>query len=62
MSSMELSQALNSLDARKLQEATKAFMSVDKALTIRRGVVAGKEQLDQRLRRAIAAYLAGTAV
>lgn len=38
-----------------LKKAFDAFMSVPKSLTIRQGKVAGREQLEQRLRRAIAA-------
>jgi hypothetical protein len=44
------------VDDAKLAEARKAFLSVPKSFTIRRGKVTGKEQLDVRLRRAIAAY------
>ncbi|MBZ9986094.1 hypothetical protein LB572_03170 [Mesorhizobium sp. BH1-1-5] len=60
MSSALLSHELTIIDPVKLDEARKAFLSVNKA--IRRGKVAGKEQLDERLRRAIAAYKAGTAI
>ncbi|RWE95749.1 hypothetical protein [Mesorhizobium sp.] len=62
MSSQALSRELANIDPVNLNEARKAFLSVDKAFTIRRGKVAGQEQLDERLRRAIAAYKAGTAI
>lgn len=61
MSSIELEAALKSIDPARLAEARKGFMSIPKSFTIRRGKVAGKEQLEDRLRRAIAAYQAGTA-
>lgn len=61
MSSAALSNELANIDYQKLALAKEAFLSVDKAFTIRRRKVAGEEQFDQRMRRAIAAYNAGTA-
>ncbi len=59
MSSAALNHELEAIDPSRLAEAVKGFMSVPKALTIRQGKVAGQAQLEDRLRRAIAAYKAG---
>lgn len=48
--------AQNSLNHDALAEAVKAFMSVEKSFTIRNGVATGREQLEERLSRAITAY------
>ncbi|AID30839.1 hypothetical protein MCHK_3032 [Mesorhizobium huakuii 7653R] len=61
VSSQALSAELAKIDPAKLDQARKAFLSVGKAFTIRQGKVVGQEQFDQRLRRAIAAYQAGSA-
>ena len=60
MSSAALSQELANIDPDRLAAAREGFLSVDKAFTIRRRNVVGEEQFEQRLRRAIAAYLAGS--
>lgn len=62
MSSAALRQELDDIDPERLKAARQAFLSVDKAFTIRRRQVAGEAQFEERLRRAIAAYKAGTAV
>lgn len=61
MSSAALSTELEQINDERLSTAIKAFLSVNKSLTIRRGKVVGEQQLKDRLRRAIAAYKAGTA-
>lgn len=61
MSSAALAAEEAKFDATRLVYAKQAFPSVDKAFTIRRRQVVGEEQFEQRLRRAITAYLAGTA-
>lgn len=62
MSSQALSDELSKINEAKLDEARKAFLMDGRAFTIRRGKVVGEEQFNLRLRRAIAAYLAGTAI
>lgn len=62
MSGFALDKATKELDPARLKAARTAFMSVPKSLTIRQGKVTGEQQLDERLRRAIAAYQAGTTV
>ena len=61
MSSIALSKELAEIDPKRLAAAREAFLSVDKAFTIRHRKVVGEEQFEQRLKRAIAAYKAGTA-
>ena len=62
MSSIALSREIEKIEDGGLAAARAAFLSVDKGFTIRRGKVAGEAQFEERLRRAIAAYQAGTAV
>jgi hypothetical protein len=62
MASAALSKELAGIDRDRLAKAREAFLSVDKAFTIRRRQVVGEEQFQQRLSRAIAAYLANSAV
>jgi hypothetical protein len=62
MSSAAMAHELERIDASALDAARKAFLSVPKAFTIRRGKVAGEKQLEERLRRAIAAYKAGSEI
>lgn len=61
MSSRDLMKELAAIEPDRLAAAREAFLSVDKAFTIRRRQVVGEEQFEQRLRRAIAAYKANTA-
>lgn len=61
MSSQALARELATIEPERLKAAKEAFLSIDKAFTIRRRKVAGEEQFEQRLRHAIAAYQAGTA-
>jgi hypothetical protein len=61
MSSAALSHELENIDGDRLAAAKKAFLSVAKSFTIRGGKVTGNDQFELRLRRAIAAYKAGTA-
>ncbi|NUR12320.1 MAG: hypothetical protein HOQ20_10835 [Bradyrhizobium sp.] len=60
--SFALDRATKEIDQARLAAARTAFMSVPKSLTIRQGKVTGEQQLDERLRRAIAAYQAGSAL
>jgi hypothetical protein len=63
MSSQALAHELARIDPEALAEARKAFLSVGQSsFTIRRGVVSGEQQFEERLRRAIAAYKAGSSV
>ncbi|RWG44160.1 hypothetical protein [Mesorhizobium sp.] len=62
MSSAALTRELENIDRDRLAKAREAFLSVDKAFTIRRRQVVGEAQFEQRLTRAIAAYLAGSAI
>lgn len=61
MSSAALAAEEDKFDPTRLAYAKQAFLSVPKSFTIRRGQVVGEEQFERRLRRAITAYLAGTA-
>lgn len=60
MSGIALAKELEQLDPARVAKARAAFLSVPKSFTIRQGKVTGEKQLDERLRRAIAAYKAGS--
>lgn len=57
MNNKELSHYLIGIEPEAFRVAKEAFLSVEKAFTIRRGKVVGEQQLEQRLSLAITAYL-----
>ncbi len=62
MSSQALQHALSKIDPERLDKAKDAFLSIDKAFTIRRRKVVGEDQFNERMRRAIAAYAANSSI
>lgn len=62
MSSQALSEALSKIDTERLDKAKTAFLSIDKAFTVRRRKVVGEDQFNERMRRAIAAYNANSSI